>query len=169
MHMSLVAVVYAKDQAQAVKKGTRVFEQLSCKECQRPFDYFVVGRTDWPESVQADSDEGKDILRKAMEFTKCEFLICLRRLREALAKVSDEEAWSQSYPDLKDDVRFLAHHVGQYKGSNIYVYDNDSEGIREPVHLKNALEKWPGLDDRSTRERLDNAGDVWLVTADAHH
>ncbi len=169
MHMGLVAIVYATGEEAAVKQGEKVFDILSCKTCQRPFDYYIVGgRGDWAKICRADSGDGKRILQEAMAYTKEGFLSNLEKLRVALQNKNNAEIWEQRYPE-RDDVRFFAHSVGQYTGSNVCVYDNDGEGVRDSGHLKDALEKWPNLKDRRLCKGLENAGDVWLVTADAHH
>jgi hypothetical protein len=144
MHFTIAAIVYAKDEKAAAKQAEKVFGYLSCKECGRPFDYWTIEGN----PVLAGSKEGQKAIEECMKWTKAEFMMNLGRLRAALAKQTDEQVYS--------------------KGPDIYLYDNDAEGIREPGHLKNALEKWPSLDGKETRERLDKAGDVWVVTADAH-
>ena len=164
MHFTIAAIVYAKDEKAAAKQAEKVFGYLSCKECGRPFDYWTIEGN----PVLAGSKEGQKAIEECMKWTKAEFMMNLGRLRAALAKQTDEQVYSEKNVRIDENVRFLAHCIGKYKGPDIYLYDNDAEGIREPGHLRNALEKWPSLDGKETRERLDKAGDVWVVTADAH-
>ena len=49
---------------------------------------------------------------------------------------------------------------GQYEGTQIYLYGNDGEGIRNEKTLKNVLNKW----DSKDYEDLD----VFVVPCDCH-
>lgn len=163
MHFSIAAIVYGKTEKAATKQAEEVFGRLSCKECSRPFDYWSI--IDGPHKV--GSKEGQKIISDSMAWTKSEFMANIKRLRAAIAKHTDEQAYQQYHAKIDEDIRFLGYSIGRYKGPDIYIYDNDGEGIRHPEHLRNAIEKWPDLCGE-TRKRLNEAGEVWVVQADAH-
>jgi hypothetical protein len=163
MLADIAAVVYAHDEKEARKRGKAVFQGLSCKGCQQPFEGFQLRHA----VARAVSPGGRRVIEQCMEHTRTEFLDHLKRLRAALATASDEEIYLSRHPDL--DVRFEAYGVGRYDGPGIYLYDGHGAGIRLPSHLQDVLEKWPGLQTGQNRERLDLAGDVWVVTAEVHY
>jgi hypothetical protein len=170
MHYGLGVIVYGHTEKEALAQAEKVMGWLSCKDCGRPFDYYTITGLDGePPVMKASSKKGQEMIATFMDVTKKDFMRQLRNLRKSLAVMTDEEVYAQRHPgEISDDVRFAAYHVGMWKGPGIFLYDNDGEGIREPGHLKDTIEKWPTLTDRSTRSRLDSAGDVWVVTADAH-
>lgn len=164
MHYSIGVIVYGKDESAARVQAEAACGVLSCKECQRHFDYVTIKG----KPLKVGSKDARKAIADRMEWSRQGFLSKLNLLRGALAMYSNEQAYLQRHPPTNEDIRFLAHGVGEYVGDHIYLYDNDGEGIREPEHLRMAIEKWPTLTDKATREKLDSAGSVWLVLADAH-
>ena len=57
--------------------------------------------------------------------------------------------------------------LGQYKGSDIRLYDNDGQGIRDNKHLKDTLTKWKSLGKKVTKEYAGM--NVYITTADVHN
>jgi len=170
MLCGIAAVVYAHDEKEARKLRKRVFDFLSCKGCQRPFDGYrlgVVGSPEWPFAAPAASPAGQKVIQECMAATRVEFLRHVKRLRAALAAASDEEIYLSRHPDL--DVRFEAYEVGRYNGPGVFLYDDNGEGIRQPSHLQDVLEKWPSLKTGQNREKLDRAGAAWVVTTEVHY
>ena len=156
MHMVIRALVYAKTKEEALVNAKEVFDRLT--ENQHPFDYYVTfdqnglgsaGKDRWgkkPVAVKVNSKEGKKLLEEGLEFTKKEFMDNLKNVRAALifkegeAEVDDETLFNErhQFPGL----RYPCYCIGQYRGSSVWLYDNDGEGIRDPGHLKDVLNKW---------------------------
>lgn len=175
MHQIIRAIVYAKDQDEAVQEARKVFERLS--DGGDPFDYFVLFNEDgngvagsdrWgkiPAVVKADSPEGKRLIDEGMKYTMQEAERSLSRIRYALQKYSDEELLSSK--ELKDydegwlDFLYECYCLGMRVGYKVYLYDNDGEGVKDYKTLYNVLHK--GEDNKVYKDL-----DVWVVPADVH-
>jgi len=160
MHETIGLIVYAHNAKEALAKRRKIMEQLACKECQHPFDYWAPEEIDGnPQLVSTPWATAK--ITELMDTTKKCFLRQLRTLRSMMG-LTDEQIF------LDNDFRFAAYKVGQYTGPDIYLYTDEGEGIREPGTLKDVLEKWPTLVS-DTRKELDAAGDPWLVLVSVHY
>lgn len=166
MHMTIGAIVYAHDKKEAKAYAEEIFGMLT--ENQTPFDYFSL--IDWDENkagsgiAEADSKLGKQIIKEMMNWTQSTFLRNAAELRKRFETMSDEELYLECHGKEGMPARFFAHQMGMYRGSAIHLYDADGEGIQQPEHLENVLEKWPG--NVGSREELEQAGDAWVVIAD---
>jgi len=54
--------------------------------------------------------------------------------------------------------RFFCHCLGQYQGSEVWLYNNDGSGIRNTTELKWALNP-EGISKKN----------IWIVPADVHY
>ena len=175
MHMVISAIVYAPDEESAFDKAREVFERL-CGENGQPFDYFstfesagspMSGRGRWGSVVpiaRADSKEGKRLIEEGMDATKIDFMRNLSEVRKALEGRSDEELFRKN-----DDMwRYYAHGLGEYTGSNIWLYDNDGSGIRTPNNLESVLSKYRSIYEDEGKENPHRDELVWVVPADVH-
>ncbi len=126
----------------------------------------VAGKSRWgkiPPVVLADSKEGKKLIAVGMKATKDEFMRCIKEVRQSINYYSDEELFEEKILDTKKKIlnalddkkpdnfsismfKYYCSCLGQYVGTNIWLYDNDGEGIRNNKHLKDVLNKW-GTDE----------------------
>lgn len=177
MHQVIRAIVYAKDEKEALEKATEVFERLT--EGQRPFDYYklfnedgmgVSGKDRWgdlPPVALADSKEGKKLIKDGIEYTVGEAEKSLSRVRYALSKYSDEELLSGK--ELNDfdgrwlDFTYECHSIGMYEGWKVYLYDHDGSGITNYRRLHEVLDMY-GKKEEHLKEGLK----IWVVPADVH-
>lgn len=172
--MIIRAIVYAKDEGGALEEAERVFETLVENST---FDYYcmfrktdaghmVSGSDRWGEITpvaKVTSKEGKKLIDEGMEYTKQEFVRGLNYIRDAVKDFTDEELFNDKKVQvhgMKGMFRYFCHCVGQYVGSDIYLYDNDGSGIRSDNDLKNALEQY-GHPKKDIK--------VYIVPADVHY
>jgi hypothetical protein len=179
MHMIINALVVAKSAEEAVEKASEVFERITGDG--QPFDYYEVfdnpgspvsGAGRWgeqPAALKIGTNEGNKALADAMAATRRDFMDALKRVKRAIRAFKDEELYqgkTNNNLDKKKDYdlslfRFACYQVGQYKGSQVWVYDQDGAGIREDQHLQRALSNWD--------QPIPDVSAVWIVPADVHY
>jgi len=177
MHMLICAIVYARDEEEALEKGETIFGELVERGT---FDYFAMFDDDtysspkerWgdiPAVVNIEHPDAKKLIDDAMDKTWRYFKENITVVRKLLDAYTDEEIFEEEAKEEKigsggfDPIRIARHYfycIGQYKGFAIFLYDNDGEGIRTRWHLKNVLNKW---DDEKYKDL-----DIWVVPADVH-
>lgn len=92
-------------------------------------------------------------------------------IREYLQHATDEQAFNNETIILPDGTknttmfRHYAYMIGQYQGSEVRLYDQDGEGIRDDKHLKFALNYWEG----SAAPPLDRKLSLFIVPVFAHY
>ena len=98
----------------------------------------------------------------------------LQKLRIALSEYKDEDFWfrptkkeyevNNKYHENLDIgmIKFYCYSLGQCKGPNVYLYDNDGEGITDENHLRNVLKKWEDITTEYVNLRL------FVVPVDVH-
>jgi hypothetical protein len=184
MHQVIRAIVYADNKEEALDKAKGVFERL-CGEDGHTFDYFTTfddnssemsGPARWgklPVVALANSKEGKKLIDDGMKWIRQTYMENLQKAKEMIKNYSDEELFEEKILDSKTQVvqrltntnhnlsmaRYYFYCVGEWKGSNIWLYDNDGEGIRNSGHLKDVLNKWGEHKDKK----------VYVVPADVHY
>ncbi len=134
--MKIGIIVYEEDVERATQKATDILTEL-CDHCH-----------DALLCMKADSKKGQEFIKDRMATQERSFKNNLTSLRKHLENYTNDELWNQRYADAAVDCIEMHHRawqVGQYAGSSIYLYDDDGEGIQEPTHPKNVLEKWPCL------------------------
>ena len=176
MHQVISAIVYAEDEEEAMNQASRIFDNMVVLEI---FDYYrtfdedgdgVSGKSRWgklPAYAKADSEEGKKLVGDGMKYTKDEFIEDVGKIRECLSKFSDEEIFNG---DARENLLFrcYCHHAGQYKGSSVWLYDNDGDGIRTEKEMNDTLGKYACLyEDKGEKNPYAN-DTVWVVPADVH-
>jgi hypothetical protein len=164
MHRIIGAIVYAPDRDDAKTFADEIFGDL-CGD-KGPYDYFDV-----MQIFKAGSPKGESLLKAFMKKSRETFDEHLNHLREALAKLSNEEAFSA----LGDfDVRWRASQVGAYKHGVVFLYAPKGHSIRNEEELFPILwkteESAPSvLDWMPEGSAPQIPDDVWIVTADVHH
>jgi hypothetical protein len=114
---------------------------------------------DIPAPCNVLSPEGKAFAERCMENTKMEFYEHIRKVREGLDAVSDDNLWSGT-PNYDSMVRYHMHEAGAYGGSAIRLYDQVwGEGVKD---------EW-SYDHVQTRWNEDNNPETWIVAFDIHH
>ncbi len=176
MHMIIRAVVYAKGEEDALDKAKIVFRRLC--ENQYPFDYFTTfddessvmsGKGRWgarPVAAKADSKSGKQMIKDDIEYTFNGFKQSLAKIREGLKSFSDEYLFEGEKPDF---FKYHCYCAGQYCGPEIFLYDNDGDGIRNYRNLNDVLNKWKILYEDKKEDNPYRDLDVWVVPADVHY
>lgn len=163
MHMVITALVSAEDPKSAIAEARDIFEKL-CYEG-GPFDYFVTfdeeghtvaGKDRWGDLTPAantNTKEGKEMLESAMKATEENFIENIDKIRYLLSAHSNEDLLNE-----KDfiGIRYRSYCIGQYEGSNVWIYDSEGCGIRNRKELEWAL------------EHIGEDGGVWAVIADVH-
>lgn len=164
MHMVIRAIVYAKNEEEALDNARSTFESLVNANT---FDYYqmfddegtpVSGKGRWgeiPAVALATSKEGKKLIEDGIKYTEDEFDYAFRGIKESIDKPRAE---------LVADIgsfRYWCYIIGQYSGSSVFLYDNDGCGIRSRDTLDKVLNKW----DSEEYKDLD----VYVVPADVHH
>jgi len=169
MHQVITVIVYAENKNEALDKAKTIFERLC--ENQYPFDYFTTfdedgigtsGKDRWgnlPAVTLAISKKGKELIEQGIKFTKDEFMENLKIIRKLLKKKTDKELFEKD--GGVEMFRFSCYQIGRHRGSSVWLYDNDGEGITDPEHLKNVLKKW---NDKSYRGLK-----IYVVPADVHY
>jgi len=169
--MVIRAIVYAKDEEEALDKAKEIFSDLVE---QRYFDYFttfdedgcgISGRDRWgdlPVVAPADSEVGKKLIEEGMELTWQEFQESLHVIK----KCTKEKTAEKLFEDMR--FRYACYHIGAYKGADIWLYDDDGEGIQNRDHLNNVLTKWKVIYEDKGIENPYRDCNIWVVPADVH-
>jgi len=176
--MVIRLIVYANSKEEALERAKEILENGLVGENGEPFDFYTTfdipkklapmsGRARWgnfPPAVKLMSKKGIELLNKGWEFTVKDFKYHLQNL----VKIGEKHNWN--YEKLMNDgnFRFHAYSIGEYSGSNIWLYDDDGEGIRDLNHLKNAIEKWKVLYEDRGKENPHEDYEVWIVPVDVH-
>lgn len=196
MHQIIRAIVYAQDKEEALSKAKNIFDGM-CGEENYPFDYSttfdeegstVSGKGRWGNITPvtlATSKEGKKLIDDGMKFTKDGFMENIKNIRKLINKYSDDELFYEEVIDTKKKVvnklegnegndgldmfKYDCYGIGQYKGSNIYLYDQDGEGIRDNKHLKDVLSKWECLYEKAGKTNPNRYENIYVVPADVHY
>lgn len=177
MHMMIYAIVYAKTEKDAFEHAKELFEEM-CGDG-KPFDYYatfdqdesitlgVAGKARWgefPVIVKANTKQGKELIEKGLNYTKKYFMEDLAIIKKVVETKSFEEIWNIRHDS--EMFRFRCSTVGAYRGWPVALYDNDGEGIQDPKHLQDVLDKWKCL-PQSHEKYMDL--EIWVVPADVHH
>jgi len=162
MHMVIRVIVYASSQKEALEKGKKVLTQL-CEE--EKFDYYatfdkeglvVAGKDRWgnlPVAAKLSSKEGKKLISEGFCAMRRNFYHYLNKIREYLKENSNKQIFED--PTW---FRFYCYCLGQYQGSEVWLYNDDGEGIRNTTELKWALNP-KGISKEN----------IWIVPADVHY
>ena len=149
MHMIIRAIVYGKDEDEALEEAETIFQRFVEN---REFDNYtlfndedatVSGIAKWgrlPVCPLAESKEGKKSISQAMKSTKDCFLRHLNQVRASLHTYSDDELLNEGKNGW---FKYTCRCMGQFVGPNVFLYDSDGEGILNEKHLKYALTKRP--------------------------
>jgi len=194
MHRIIRALVYSENKEEALDKAKVIFERL-CGEG-KAFDYYrmfneerssVSGKGRWGNRtpvVLASSKEGKKLIDEVMKYTKDSFMENIKKVREGLINYTDEELFEEVILTDKtkviqrlngktelnlDMIRDYCYCVGQYNGNNIFLYDNDGEGIRNNERLNNVLSKWETLYEDKGEPNPYKDLKIFVVPADVHY
>ena len=183
MHMIIRAIVYSDNKEDALEKGKEVINNM-CDENGK-FDYAtffdegengISGVSRWgeiPPVCEVTSEEGKKLIKEGFDATKGNFYDNMLKIRQTISKYKDLELFEEKVMDNKTQVvnaltndknkdyelhmfRYYCNCVGQYDGSEIFLYGNDGEGIRTSDQLKRTLEEY------------NEGKKVWVVCADVH-
>jgi hypothetical protein len=182
MHMTIRAIVYARTYEEAINNAEEVFNRLSGED--KSFDYYNIYKKD---GARADTEEGRKLILEGMERTQSILYENLAKVRHGLSQLSDEDIWMMVSKSEDEDVpalhldsmderlcldahmlRFFMGEAGQYRGSGIFIYDDDVEGIRDPKHLHRALTKWACLYQDAGKLNPYAGLDAWVIPADVH-
>ena len=172
MHMIIRVIVYALNPQEAKTQAKKVFADL-CGE-DRIFDYYHMfddgHRGSNPVAI-ATSSVGKTLINEGMRFTKDAFRSSFKRVRKMVLLYGFfPQAWKRLFAkDKAHDFRYPCYLLGQYDGSEIWLYDHDGSGIREDGHLKNTLEKWKCLYEDAGSPNPYQGLNVYVVPADVHY
>jgi len=179
-HQIIYFIVYADDKKEARDKAGELLRHIVGEGT--GFDYgtffdedsSVSGKSRWGNIsavVSVDSKEGKQMIKGGMKATKEGFIEKIKKVKEMINFYSDEELFEGEVIDIRNKIlenlkenkklyirsfRYYCDCLGQYIGTEIWIYDNDGEGIRNNQDLKDVLNKW-------------NMGKkVWIVPCDVH-
>jgi len=186
-HYILGAIVYAKTKKEALEEANNVFDSLT--RDQSPFDYYTildpiepknavdfitdgdVGTIDkYPDICLASSKLGKIVIETLMNATKNNFMWPIAKIRSCINNATDEELFEEkaskslSKDETSDIIMFRSYcnWAGDYRGTDIHLYDPDGKGIRTPRHLTDALTMYGN--SKTEYKGLK----VYVVCADAH-
>lgn len=180
MHMIVRVLVNAEDADEALEAAKYVMDDLVGDD--RPFDYWtdfveeksmVSGVSRWGERPYAQRVhtekhpfyimDGRKQVYGAMETNRNAFMYDLKIVREMLSKYTDDQLFEEAKVDGVDYVdspgffRHRCHCLGQYQGSQVWLYDSDGSGIRTPRELASIL------------NHEYNDGPLWMVPFDVHY
>lgn len=179
MHMIIRAIVYANDKNEALIQAKNVFNSLT--ENQEPFDYYtlfnnnesqVSGKARWGNLTPvalASSKEGKKLIDGGMKATREAFDMSIKAIREGIEKYTDDQLFENKDVEvggMRGMFKYFTNIVGKHRGSDIFLYDNDGEGINSNENLKDVLSKW----ERNGEVDSDYKHlKVFVVPADVHY
>jgi len=186
MHMVIKVIVFAEDEEEALSEAQCILDSL-CGESE-PFDYYntfddVYATERWgelPKVIRVCADLGSEkceeckerfrcyttqmngMLEEAMQQTKQEFFEHLGMIKKFLTTHDDDQLFEDG------DFKYHCHSAGQYQGPNVWLYDQDGEGIRDSEHLKNVLSKWACNNGGQPIPELANKN-TYVIPADVHY
>ena len=164
MHMIIRNIVYANSKKEALSKAEDTFQGLC--EGQRPFDYYDMfdngGTSYWgdmyPAVADAKSKIGRKMVVEGWGATLRDMRYHLRKIKE----VTEGKKVTEIMRDIREDwLQYRYHSVGEYRGSSVWLYDGDGEGIKDRKHLDNVLNKWGNKHYKDLN--------VYVVPADVHY
>jgi len=167
MHSLIGIIIYAVNEKSALTQAKEIMEELVENKYFDWYQTFDEGDHrfgDLPQVMNAERAGGRVFINCLMGYTMTKFFEVLSIVRKTLISKTDLEIW-EARAD-KEMIRHCFNQLGSYGGSEIHLYDNDGEGIREPSHLHSALNKWPTLDKEHT-VKYDNLS-IYVVPVDAH-
>lgn len=167
MHRIIYAVVIADNANDAVGMAEDIFNGL-CGGGGEPFESYEIGpRTKLTRVCRADSVKGRVLLERAMTQQKEVFMYALKKMRELVATVEDEDLWLySSYPDLDLGIRHIAFELSMHNSSTV-LYAEHGERIETPRDLEDVLSKWKC--NYAGRDNPYKDMDVYVIPALAHH
>lgn len=186
MHMVIRVLVYADSEEDAFDEAQTVFEGL-CGEGSS-FDYYNTfdgarAMERWgelPMVTKVCLDFGSEKCGKcderfhcyttqmnaelveAMQMTKRDFLESLEEIKKYLATNTDDQLFEEDW------FKFRCYQVGQDRGPQIQLYDQNGEGIRNHGHLNNILKRWAGSKGKPDYESEENKN-LYIIPADVHY
>jgi len=196
MHQIIRIICYANDKREARERAEEILNDNLVGD-NRPFDYgtffdddtsTMSGKGRWgykPSVVLVDSKEGKKLIKDGMKYTKESFIEKIKEVRKMIEFYNNEELFEQKVIDVKkkiiesledkkdtNNLSLFKHYcscLGEYRGSNIFLYDNDGEGISDSQHLKDVLTKWKSIYGIENKEKDKYKGlKVYVVPVDVH-
>ncbi len=183
-HQIIQIICYADNKKEARERAEIILNDNIVGDRQ-PFDYGtffdeesdISGKSRWGKKnpvMLADSKEGKKLIDMGMRDTKDEFKENLKNIRDIIDSYTDEELFEEEVLTEKSKIienleekkenmgiryfKYYCNNLGQYTGTDIWLYDNNGEGIRNSKALKNVLNKWGEK----------NKQKVYLVPIDVH-
>ena len=162
MHMMMFAIVYAKDEKEALKSAEKIFEGFCNEQVIDCFEFFPENENtpEVPLVCKADSPRGKKLIKKGMDATKKYFMEDLAEIRRLLNEYTDDELFENG------KTRVFAEAIGREKGDRVFLYDEDGQGIRTPRYLTDVLTKFSRAykDDKNPYKDKE----VWAVPVKVH-
>jgi len=177
MHMIIRNIVYAKNKVEALQKAKENMDYMVGDSGNEPFDYYVTfnhegtpvsGKGRWgrgiPSVIKVDTSVGKKLIKEGWDWTKSTF-------RKNIDKVTTLIKDTDNVMDLMEDSTFRCYSnwIGQYSGSEVWLYDGDGSGITNKTHLKNVLKKWSCLYEDEGKPNPYINDNIYVVPADVHH
>lgn len=169
MHMFIGVITYGATKAEGRANALDVLNQL----VPEPFDYFNESGT-----YKATSTKGANLIKDGMEATWRDFQVSMKNIREILSTMSDEDIFEERIAEsnpvkpahaMPELARYYFHQVGQYSGSQIWLYDPDAGGIRDRKHLANVLDHWEcNYKDKKEKNPFADL-DIWITMSDVHY
>lgn len=196
MHKVIRFIVYSTDEEEALDRAKDLLNNMINKKNYYDYGTFfddnrstMSGKGRWgdkPPVSLADSKEGKRLIDEGIKYTKEEKLENLKKIRNVLENFTDEEVIEEEVlnektkillelgenEDLKKavyELRFIHYQFSclGYGDSNIFLYDNEGEAIRNNHDLKNVLTKWEE-NYRGLKENPYKDLNVYVVPCDVH-
>ena len=186
--MVIRIITYGYTKEEGFAKAQKVANDL-CDEKRLSFDYAqdfkskgskMSGSGRWgkkPYCVLADSKQGKNLIDDGLHNQKVSFSEKLDEMKDYLEYTNDELFEGEIIEDKSkvldrlnqrvlnlDMFRYYCSCLGQYYGSEIFLYNCDGEGIRNKRELKRALDKYDNGVDVVTQ----SGEKVWVSPFDVH-
>jgi hypothetical protein len=169
MHMFIGVITYGVSKKDGRADALDILNQL----VPDPFDYYNESDT-----YKATSVKGANLIKAGMEATWRDFQASMRNIREIISTMSDEDIFEEHMTEsnpvkpahaIPELARYYFHQAGEYRGSNIWLYDKDGEGIRDRKHLANVLSKWEcNYKGKPEKNPFADLG-IWITMSDVHH
>ena len=165
MHSKYYIIVYENNEKEALVKAINILNRLTHES--NSFDYFH----DIQQPVNVNSEEGKKLIEKGMNATEKEFYNAITKVRNTIENYTDKEIFNEQDQDgnCLDLVRYYFGIVGMYKGPEIYMYDNDGEGIDNQNHLKSVLNKYASLYENKKRANPYKDKEIFVIPTMMHY
>jgi hypothetical protein len=122
-----------------------VFEEYATPDMKDHSLHGCVRPDELPEVARSTSDLGEELIRNGWKATAAETRENLAWIKKFFDDHEMQEFWNSG--EVHGEYKYAFNKVGEYRGSSVYLYDQDGQGILTREHLDQVLNHWDSCYD----------------------